>query len=112
MNTFEQGKKEFDKINKILFDTMQGQNISFKVENYSDEYFAKIYIDLYNYSKVHGSKFYGMQITFEAGIYEVSEYQAGKNKNELHIFLETKSFKTALKKLLKGNKQRPIKIWN
>ena len=54
-----------------------------------------------------------MQIIYENGIFEVSEYQAGKNKNELHIFLETKSFKIALKNMMQGNKKRKvIKIWN
>jgi len=112
MTTIEQGTKETKSINKILSDTMQRQNISFNVLDYSDQYFSKIYIDVYNYSKIHGSKFDGMQIIFEAGIYEVSEYQAGKKANELHVYLETKSFKTALKNLLKGNNRKPIKIWN
>jgi hypothetical protein len=112
ISTFAQGKKETAKINKILFDTMQGKNISFKVLDYSDEYFSKIYIDVYNYLKFYGSKYDGMQIIYEAGIYEVSEFQAGKNQNELHIYKETKSFKIALKSLLIGNKQKPIKIWN
>jgi hypothetical protein len=53
-----------------------------------------------------------MQIIYENGIFEVSEYQAGKNQNELHIYKETKSFLIALKTLLKGNKQTTIKIIN
>jgi hypothetical protein len=112
METIKQGLQETAKINKILFDTMQGKNISFKVLDHSDQYFSKIYIDVYNYSKIHGSKFDGMQIIFEAGVYEVSEYQAGENQNELHIYKETTSFKIALKELLKGNNRKPIKVWN
>lgn len=112
MTTFEEGIKETNKINSILFERMQGKNISFKVLDYSDQYFSKIYIDVYNYTKVHGSKFDGMQIIFEAGIYEVSEFMAGKAKNELHIYLETKSFKAALNNLLKGNGRKPLKVWN
>ena len=112
MNTIKQGLKETKKINSILFNTMQNKNISFKVLDYSDEYFSKIYIDVYDYSSVYGSKFDGMQIIFEAGIYEVSEFQAGANQNELHIYKETSSFKIALKELLKGNKRKPIKVWN
>ena len=81
MITIEADKKETAKINKILFETMQGKNISFKVLDYSDQYFSKIYIDVYNYTKVYGSKYDGLQIIFEAGVYEVSEYQAGKNNN-------------------------------
>jgi hypothetical protein len=112
MTTIKQGLQETAKINQILFDTMQGKNISFKVLDYSDQYFSKIYIDVYNYSKIHGSKFDGMQIIFEAGVYEVSEYQAGENKSSLHIYKETTSFKIALKELLKGNNRKPIKVWN
>jgi hypothetical protein len=41
-------------------------------------------------------------------IFEVSEYQAGPKQNELHIFKITKSFKTALKSLIKGNNQKVI----
>lgn len=44
-------------------------------------------------------------------IFEVAEYQAGKNKNELHIYKETRSLTEALEELLKGNKRKPIKIW-
>lgn len=95
METIKQGLQETAKIHKVLFDTMKCKNISFKVSDYSDKYFSKIYIDVYNYTKVYGSKFDGMQIIFEAGVYEVSEFQAGVNKNELHIYKETTSFKIA-----------------
>ena len=100
------------KINNILFEKMYNKNITFKIDNLSNQYNQTIYIDLYNYSKVYGSKFDGMQIIYENGIFEVSEYQAGKNQNELHIYKETKSFIIALKTLLKGNKQNAIKIIN
>jgi hypothetical protein len=100
------------KINNVLFEKMYNKNISFKIDNLSNQYNQTIYIDLYNYSKVYGSKFDGMQIIYENGIFEVSEYQAGKNQNELHIYKETRSFIIALKTLLKGNKQNPIKIIN
>jgi hypothetical protein len=43
--------------------------------------------------------------------FEVSEYQAGKNKNELHVYKITTSIDEALNELLKGNKRQPIKIW-
>jgi hypothetical protein len=56
--------------------------------------------------------FDGMQINrFKDGIYEVSEYQAGKNEDELHIYKETKSLIVALKDLIKGNKRKPIKVY-
>jgi hypothetical protein len=54
--------------------------------------------------------FDGMQITaFRDGTFEVSEYMAGKNEDELHIYKETKSLILALKDLVKGNKRKPIK---
>jgi hypothetical protein len=54
--------------------------------------------------------FDGMQINrFKDGTYEVSEYQAGKDNNELYIYKETNSLTDALKDLIKGNKRKPIK---
>jgi hypothetical protein len=61
-------------------------------------------------SKDH--QFDGMQIIWTENEYEVSEYQAGPKENELHIYFITKSLKIALKHFMKGNKQKPIKIWN
>lgn len=56
--------------------------------------------------------FDGMQIIRDSdGTYEVSEYQAGENQNELHIYKKTKSLLLALKDLIKGNKRKPIKIY-
>lgn len=65
-------------------------------------------------SNLKGGKLDGMQIIYfkEDNIFEVSEYMAGKNENELHIYETTKSLKIALKGLLKGNKRKPNKIWN
>ena len=53
----------------------------------------------------------GMQIIYEGGIYEVSQYMAGKKENELHIYKNTKFLKTALEELIKGNDRKPIKIY-
>ena len=54
--------------------------------------------------------FDGMQIlAFQDGSFEVSEYMAGANEDELHIYKETNSLNTALKELIKGNKRKPIK---
>lgn len=65
-------------------------------------------------SSFNERKFAGMQILYEDGIYEVSEHNAGENKDELYIFKETKSPKVAIKSLLKGNypdgNQIPIKV--
>jgi hypothetical protein len=101
--------KIINHIQKVLFDTMQNKGISFKVNNLTHKERITITIEPYNYK---GDSLDGMQILFEKGIYEVAEYQAGPKQNELHIFLETKSFKVALKNMLKGNKRKPIKIWN
>lgn len=44
--------------------------------------------------------------------FEVAEYQAGKNNNELRIYTKTKSLIVALKSLLRGNKKRiTIEKW-
>ena len=48
---------------------------------------------------------------WDDGTYEVAEYQAGKQENELWIYKETKSLNVALKNLIKGNKRKPIKKW-
>jgi hypothetical protein len=54
--------------------------------------------------------FDGMQIlAMDNGTFEVSEYMAGKNENELYIYKETNSLTNALKDLIKGNKRKPIK---
>lgn len=60
------------------------------------------------------SKLDGMQIIYdlEKQEYEVSEYQAGPNKDELHIYKETPSLTVAIKDMLKGNGRKPIKIWD
>jgi hypothetical protein len=49
-----------------------------------------------------------MQILYEGGCYEVSQYMAGKKENELHIYTNTTSLAKALNSLLKGNKGRRI----
>lgn len=56
----------------------------------------------------------GMQLIydFKSKQFEVSEHQAGKNKDELYIYTVTKQPKRALESLLLGNKGRkPIKIY-
>ena len=55
-----------------------------------------------------GSIYDGMQILYEGGCYEVSQYMAGKKENELHIYTNTTSLAKALNSLLKGNKGRRI----
>ena len=56
----------------------------------------------------------GMQIiyTLQENEYEVREYQAGIKNNEIHIYARCKTIKGAISQLLKGNKRKPIDIWN
>lgn len=57
----------------------------------------------------------GMQIiyTLNDKEFEVSEFQAGPNQDQLWVYTITKSKVNALKSLLKGNKNRkPIKVWD
>jgi len=103
-------KNLIENINKILFETMQNKGVSFQIFDLSLSGNNTVLIEPIKYK---GNDLDGMQILFENGIFEVSETQAGKNQNEMYIYLETKSFKVALKNMLKGNKKRkPIKIWN
>ena len=54
--------------------------------------------------------FDGMQIIRHPNnTFEVSEYMAGPNEDELYIYKETNSLKVALKDLLKGNNRKPIR---
>jgi hypothetical protein len=59
----------------------------------------------------------GMQIIYDipTKVYEVSEYMAGPNENEMYIFGEYKSLIPALKSLIKGNSsngRKPIKKYS
>lgn len=101
--------KELAHIQKVLEQVMTGKGISFSVVDLSNKHNKTINIEPKGYDDLTLD---GMQIIYENGIYEVSEYQAGKNANELHIYLETKSFKVALTNMLKGNGRKPIKIWD
>ena len=110
MEATSNGTLETQKINNTLYELMKDKGISFKVDNISDKFNTTIMVEPIRYS---GNLLDGMQIIFENGVYEVSQFQAGKNKNELHVYLETKSFQIALKNMLKGNKKRTaIKIWD
>lgn len=56
----------------------------------------------------NNKKLEGMQIIYFAkdDVFEVSEYMAGKQANELWIYKETPSLKIAIKELLKGNNRK------
>lgn len=82
-------------------------DVQFKVEDNGDV----INIEPTQYKD---KKLDGMQILYirNERMYEVSEYQAGPKQDELHIYKETPSLKLAIKELLKGNKRKPIKVWD
>ncbi len=79
-----------------------------------------IMIEPTNYKNRFGHLLDGMQIIYhkKQGLFEVSEFQAGVDENCLYIYTETKSFKKAIKSLLKGNYncsstlRIPKKIWD
>ena len=96
-------KKIIANINQILLCEIKNKGIGFKIDDLSNKFNTTIHIEPIGYKN---TSLDGMQIIFENGIYEVSQFMAGKNQNELHIYLETKSFLVALKNMLKGNKNR------
>jgi hypothetical protein len=69
--------------------------------------------DFHNYK---GDSLDGIQVIYENGVYEVSEYQAGENKQELHVFKEYKSPAHVFNFITKLNngqaKPKPIKVWS
>lgn len=95
-------------INEHLYNKLYDCGISFQISNCSNKYHDNVIIEPYNYVKKHNDKFDGMLINYEDGIFETIENQAGKNQDEQHIFIETKSFKIALNNLLKGNNRKKI----
>jgi hypothetical protein len=96
---------------KILTTAMDYTNRSWKLDDLTTEFHDNFHLEMVGRPE-DGSKYDGMQIIFEDGVYEVSEYQAGPNENELWIYKETKSLKIALRFYMRGNNQKPIKIWD
>jgi len=82
------------------------------IHQFADENKERAKIDFNQSGALHFSthsvicKNDGMQMLYIDGKYEVSQYMAGKNQNELRIYTNTKSLSIALKSLLKGNKKR------
>lgn len=80
---------------------------NFNIDNLTFENNQTILIE----PETKNKKFNGMMINYFKhtseifGVYEVAEYQAGKNKNELHIFSNHDNLKDAIKCLSKGNKR-------
>lgn len=82
---------------KLIFNTLNTIGLNVRING-----------NIYVRGKNNEAIYHGMQIMYEDGIYEVSEYMAGKQENELHIFTKTKSLILALKSLMKGNRKRKI----
>lgn len=95
----------------IILKCIEFTNRYFRFDDWNNENHQSFQLEIVGRNEDKGM-FDGMQIIFEDGIFEVSEYQAGKNQNELWIYKETKSLKVALKCFMKGNNQKPIKVWN
>lgn len=99
-----------DKIRERVDNFLNPLGYSAKVEKSVGDVLYIIEPSTRKVGKNRSDFFDGMQITaFRDGTFEVSEYMAGKNEDELHIYKETKSLILALKDLVKGNKRKPIK---
>lgn len=107
LNTTSQIQTISRSINKYLHPL----KLTATVYDLSNQYHSTLLIDFdTRLAKKAGFDFDGMQIILEDGTFELSEYQAGPNQDELHVFGEYKSINTAIKALLRG-KRKPIKIW-
>ena len=68
-------------------------------------------IEIVTFNEEKKKKQAGMVLNkYKDGTYEVAEMQAGKDGNFIKVFGEYKNLKPAVAKLLKGNKQKPMKV--
>jgi len=116
MNQSIGSKKLTDQIIEFCLSQKIVKCKSFNIDNLTFKNNQTILIE----PSTENEKFAGMQINYFKnendlfGVYEVSEYQAGKKENELHIFSINDNLKDALKCLTKGNKRNKkdiLKIW-
>jgi hypothetical protein len=99
-----------DKVREKVNNFLNPLGYSARVEKSIGDVLYIIEPDTRKVGKNRSDFFDGMQILgMDNGSFEVSEYQAGANENELYIYKETKSLILALKDLIKGNKRKPIK---
>lgn len=102
----EGGRITKEDIHKGIKKWAEGKSVAYslKVTDVSSENHNSFVIEPSYYKG--DSKYDGMQINYEDGVYEVSEMQAGESGNDIKIFLETKSLIHALNSLDRGNKQK------
>lgn len=96
---------------EAVYEILSPKGVNFQIDNSSDSILIEpSTVDALKNLNVNVD---GLQITyfFNSKIYEVAEIQAGKNKNELWVYLETPDLQLAIKEILKGNNRKPIKIW-
>lgn len=108
-------KQENDILNTrtILIDKVSNVDFNARASKEFNQYLflnvcevsGTIMIEPTNYKKRFNHSLDGMQILFDrrTKVFEVSEFQAGVDGDCLYIYTETKSFKKAIKSLLKGN---------
>jgi hypothetical protein len=97
------------------------ENVSFNFSDLTSYNNTEIEILIDVLTSKKRPEFDGMQIIYlqkkneKKGIFEVSEYQAGPCNENLYVYSECKSLKSAITSLLKGNhehsKRKPIKVW-
>jgi hypothetical protein len=106
-----------EQIRSSIYDFCENRNLGFyfKVDVVTSRDFLntperiEIHIEPAGYK--NKPEFDGLQIIYSEQSYEVSEYQAGPNNDNLYIYKDTPYLKTALKDFLKGNNRKPIKVW-
>lgn len=109
-----------DKVSSVNFNAGTSKGFNRYLFLNTCEVCGTIIIEPTNYKKRFGHSLDGMQILFDrkTKTFEVSEFQAGVDEDCLYIYTETKSFKKAIKSLLKGNYncspafRIPKKIWD
>lgn len=103
MKTYSERHNRF--VEKIMGVAAKMPNYQWILNNIIFEEEGKAYLK----AETPESKYAGMALLLlEDGTYEVHEYMAGPNQDELHIFTETNNARVALLSLLKGNKGRKI----
>ncbi len=100
-----------NRITEIVYDYLNNFGMYARVSDNGNEIIIEP--DTKKTGRLKSGSLDGMQIIYDKRTknYEVSEYMAGKNENELWIYKNTKYLKTALDELMKGNNRRPIKIY-
>lgn len=107
-----QATKEIKEIRKAVAKYLHPIKLNATIQDLSNDFHKTVLIDFdTRMAKNADRNFDGLQIIFEDGNFELSEYQAGLKENELHIFGNYKTINAAIKRLLKG-KCKPIQIWN